>query len=138
LHDSGQLGLVVDPGDAISSKSASVARNPAEAPGAVLELAERGAEIGWITLLSFASPDRDGRERARQRIGAERYLEIFVSTPIEACRARAPGFYAGAVQPAYEPPPSADLVLDLSREPLEQAVSRVVALLTKRNFFEAP
>jgi adenylylsulfate kinase len=113
-----------------------VARQPEDAPAAAVELAERGAEVGWITLLSFASPERSARERIRERVGVERYLEIFVNTPPSLCReGSARDFYARSAAPTYEPPTGADLVVDPSREAVDELASRVVALLKARKFF---
>jgi bifunctional enzyme CysN/CysC len=133
LHERSRLSLVIDPRDAISAKNPAVARQPEEASAAALELAERGAEVGWVTLLSFASPERSTRERIRERIGAERYLEIFVNTPLPLCReGSARDFYARSGEPRYEPPTSADLTVDPSQEAVDEVASRVVALLEAR------
>jgi adenylylsulfate kinase len=137
LHERGHVGLAIDPEDAVSVKNVAVAQRPREAPAAVLELVERGVQVGWITLLAFASPDRESRERVRERVGAERYLEIFVNTPLPTCRERSSSnFYSESREPAYDVPVGADLVVDLSLAAPDQAARDVVELLVQRKFFQ--
>jgi bifunctional enzyme CysN/CysC len=123
LYERGRMSLVIDPEDAVSAKNPAVARQPGEVPPAVLELVERGAQVGWITLLAFAAPDAEGRERLRQRAGEERYVEVHVqrgSSPPPSLR--------------YQPPARPDLAIDLASEPIEQAAARVLSLLEGRGF----
>jgi bifunctional enzyme CysN/CysC len=123
LYERGRMSLVIDPEDAVSAKNPAVARQPGEVPPAALELVERGAQVGWITLLAFTAPDAEGRERVRERAGGERYLEVFVQR-------------GGSAAPPlrYQPPARPDLTIDLGSEPLEQAAARVLALLEGRGF----
>ena len=61
------------------------------------EVAKLMADAGLIVTCSFISPFRSEREMARQLVGAERFIEVFVDTPIEICQARDPkGLYAKA------------------------------------------
>lgn len=99
------------------------------------------AEAGVVAVASLVSPYL--RDRAVVRaLHAERgvpFFEIHVSTPLEECERRdTKGLYARArageltgmtgIDDPYEPPPAAELVLD-GRQPLEQAVDRLLALL---------
>lgn len=55
------------------------------------------ADAGVVVLVSLISPYRADRDQARDIIGAERFLEIFVDTPLEICEARDPkGLYQRA------------------------------------------
>src|SRR5579863_3853220 len=49
-----------------------------------LEVADRGA----IAICALVSPYRESRSQARELIGAARFLEVFVDTPIEVCEGR--------------------------------------------------
>ena len=61
------------------------------------EIARLMADAGLIVTCSFISPFRSERELARTLVGAERFVEVFVDTPIEVCKARDPkGLYAKA------------------------------------------
>ena len=135
LHARGRFSLVIDPEDAVSARSPAVARQPEEVPTAAVELCVRGADVGWITLLSFATPESTSRERVRDQIGPERYLEVFVDA--------APGLRAAeftktnlsvAATLSQEPARQADLVVDLGQELAEHAAVRVIALLEGRGF----
>jgi bifunctional enzyme CysN/CysC len=125
LYDRGSFGVVIDPADPISSKNPAIARHPEEVPASALELCERGVALGWITILSFATPDAEARERVRQSTGSGVHVEIHVSRP------EAPS--SSSVR--YRPPERADLELNLGVEPLEAARQRVIELLTARGVF---
>ena len=61
------------------------------------EIARLMADAGLIVTCSFISPFRSEREMARTVVGAERFVEVFVDTPIEVCQSRDPkGLYAKA------------------------------------------
>ena len=87
-------------------------------------IASRIARAGAIVLVSAISPYADARQRARQVVEEHtRFVEIFVSTPLEECIRRDPnGHYARAlageieaftgVSDPYEAPVAADIVVD--------------------------
>lgn len=86
------------------------------------EVAHLFAEAGVIALVSAIAPYEDLRERARQRIGARRFVLIHVATPLEICETRDPkGLYKAArrgaipeftgISSPYEDPVAADLRL---------------------------
>lgn len=54
----------------------------------IAEVARLYAHSGLIVLASFISPTRDIRLLARDIIGTEDFLEIYVNAPIEACERR--------------------------------------------------
>jgi HAD superfamily hydrolase (TIGR01549 family) len=74
-------------------------------------------ESGVITILSFISPYRAMRDSLRDALGDDRYVEIYVNTPLSVCEARDPkrlyervrrgatAFMPGVNSP-YEPPAS--------------------------------
>ena len=60
----------------------------------VAEVAKLMVEAGLIVLVSFISPFRSERRMARDLVGADEFIEIYVNTPIEICEARDPkGLY---------------------------------------------
>jgi sulfate adenylyltransferase large subunit len=124
LHARGRFSLVIDPADSISVASAATARQPGEVPAAALELCERGAAVGWITLLAFAAPDADGRARARQRAGTSRYVEVYLQPSADA-RAW-----------AHEPPSSPDLVATVASDGAEAVAQQVVHCLERLGVFD--
>jgi adenylyl-sulfate kinase len=105
------------------------------------EVAALMADAGVTALASLVSPFRADREAARAVHVARglRFVEVWVSTPLEECERRdAKGLYArarageipdftGVGQP-YEAPDAPELEIALG-EPLEDAAERVLAAL---------
>ncbi len=103
------------------------------------------AEAGMIALVSLVSPYRRDREAASTLHvdAALDFVEIFVSTPLEACEQRDPkGLYARAragelqgltgVGAPYEAPVRPDLVLTTCSESVQDEVARVLEALSAR------
>ncbi|SIQ32299.1 adenylyl-sulfate kinase [Halanaerobium kushneri] len=106
------------------------------------EVAALFADAGLITLASFISPYRAGREAARQAIGSENFKEIYVKADVETCAERDPkGLYAKAkkgeienftgISAPYEEPENPELILDTQRLNLEESVELVLKLILK-------
>jgi len=63
----------------------------------IAEVSKLFVDAGIIVIVAFISPYQSDREMARQLVGPERFLEIFVDTPVAECRRRDPkGHYARA------------------------------------------
>lgn len=106
----------------------------------VAEVARLMNEAGLTVLTALISPFRAHRELARDLIGAPRFLEVHVSTPLAVCEARDPkGLYrlarAGGLpeftglSAPYEAPPEPALAIDTSTTSVAQAVERLISLL---------
>ena len=50
---------------------------------AVAEVAKLMMDAGLVVVTAFISPFRAEREMARELIGAEHFIEVFVDTPLE-------------------------------------------------------
>lgn len=62
------------------------------------EVAKLMLEAGLIVICSLISPFRRERMLARQRVGADEFLEVFVDAPLDLCKRRDPkGLYARAL-----------------------------------------
>ncbi|SED91363.1 sulfate adenylyltransferase subunit CysN [Pseudomonas coleopterorum] len=93
-------------------------------------------EAGLVTLAAFVAPDAAGREQARDLIGADRLLTVYVQASPLVCRERDPqGLYAadqdnipGESFP-YDVPLNADLVIDTQSSSVEEGVKQVLDLL---------
>ena len=103
----------------------------------VSEVARLFNEAGLLVITSLISPFRAHREMARQVIGADRFIEVFIDAPLAVCEQRDPkGFYAKArrgeianftgVTMPYEPPEKPELHLQTDRVEPDQAVGRVL------------
>jgi adenylylsulfate kinase len=103
------------------------------------EVAALFADAGLITLASFISPYKKGREAARQATGADNFKEIYVKADVETCAERDPkGLYEKAkkgeienftgISAPYEEPENPDLVVDTAELSLEESVQLVLDL----------
>ena len=104
---------------------------------------------GLIAIAALVAPDGVVRQRARDLVGADRYVEVFVDTPIEVCRGRDPhGLYAMAdqgeiprfpgVSARYDRPTDADLRVDTSAQSVDECVEAILRRLTERGFLRGP
>ena len=96
-------------------------------------------EAGLVTLAAFVAPDAAGRDQARDLIGSDRLLTVYVQASPLVCRERDPqGLYAadqdnipGESFP-YDVPLNADLVIDTQSSSVEEGVKQVLDLLRSR------
>lgn len=54
------------------------------------EVASLMADAGLVVLTAFISPHRAERQMVRERVGRNRFIEVFVDTPLAICEARDP------------------------------------------------
>jgi sulfate adenylyltransferase len=77
---------------------------------------------GGLVVAAVVSPYRQTRDDVRRMVGADRFVEVFVDTPLEVCEQRdVKGLYARArsgevasftgVDDPYEPPLAPELIL---------------------------
>ena len=106
----------------------------------VAEVAKLMMDAGMIVMTAFISPFRAEREMARELIGADNFIEVFVDTPLEVCEQRDPkGLYKKArsgqipnmtgINSPYEPPLKPACVVQSSYQDLEGAIRTLTKLL---------
>ena len=111
------------------------------------EVAKLFNEAGLIVLAAFVAPEEAVRQKAAATIGAERFVVVHLSAPIEVCRQRdTDGHYKLAdsgemplfpgVSSPYEAPAKPDLVLETDKLPVEACVERILKLLEERGVVE--
>lgn len=104
----------------------------------VAETAQMFNDAGLIVITAFISPLLEQRRLAREIIGDESFVEVFVDTPLEVCEQRdAKGLYAKArrgeildftgVSAPYEVPVAPELVVASDEAGLEAMVSVVTS-----------
>ena len=92
---------------------------------------------GVITINSFISPTREIRNRAKEIIGNENFIEIYVSTPLEVCEKRdVKGLYKKAregiirnftgIDSPFEPPDNPDVEVDTSTLGVEECNKKIL------------
>lgn len=100
-------------------------------------------EAGLICICAFLAPSEEVREKARAAIGPDHFLEVYLSAPVEVCRARdREGIYERAdqgeiqsfpgVTAPYDVPRAPDLILDSDRLGIEDCTARLLELLRSR------
>lgn len=106
----------------------------------IAEVSKLFTETGIVTLSAFVSPTNELRELAREIIGKEDFVEIFVATPLEECERRdVKGLYAKArrgeikdftgITSPFEAPESPALAIDTTNLSVEETVERVLEII---------
>lgn len=133
--DNVRTGLCGDLGFSIEDRQENIRR--------IAEAAKLFAGAGAQVLCSFVSPTRAIRALAREIIGPEDFLEVFVNTPLAVCEARdVKGLYAKAragqikgftgIDSPYEAPEAPFLDLKTDEQTIEQSAAEVIqAIRTK-------
>lgn len=109
----------------------------------IAEVAKLMNDAGLIVLTAFISPFESDRKNARDIIGTDSFVEIYVSTSIEECERRdVKGLYQKAregkipnftgVSSPYDVPQSADIVIDTCKQSLEESAEMIMSVLNKK------
>ena len=145
LHKRGILCRILD-GDniraGINSNLGFSAEDRMENIRRIAEIGKLFVQTGIVTLACFVSPTQDVRRLARDIIGEEDFMEVYVSTPLEECERRdVKGLYARArkgevkeftgISAPFEVPENPMLEIDTSCLSLEESVRRVVEMIMK-------
>lgn len=100
---------------------------------------------GVISVVALISPYRASRESARETIGRERFVEVYVRAPLAVCEGRDPkGLYAKArrgeianmtgIQDPYEEPLSPDILIETERSTPQESADLLVSKLRELRF----
>jgi bifunctional enzyme CysN/CysC len=130
-----RLGISKDLGFSATDRSENLRRS--------VEVAKLMNDAGLICICAFLAPSDSVRQKAREAIGAERFLEIYLSAPLDVCRKRdTEGMYAKAdagkimefpgVSAPYDVPKAPDLTLPTHEWPIEECVHKIMHLLEER------
>ncbi len=109
----------------------------------VAEVAKLMSDAGLIVMTAFISPFKKERQMARDLIGSDRFIEVYVNTPLEVCESRdVKGLYKKAraglipnmtgIDSPYEAPVETDdlIVVSGTASSWEEAVQNLVSRLT--------
>ncbi len=100
---------------------------------------------GGVVVCAAVSPYRDARNEVRNMVGEDRFIMVFVDTPLEVCEERDPkGLYAKAlrgeiknftgIDDPYEKPVGPEIIADtVNKNPEENALD-IVKYLKKEGF----
>lgn len=100
----------------------------------ISEIAKLYLHSGVITINSFISPTRSIRQMAKEIIGPNDFIEVFINTPLEVCEARdVKGLYKKArkgeikgftgIDAPYEAPLQADIEIKTKDLTIEDSVN---------------
>ncbi|MGE5687753.1 MAG: bifunctional sulfate adenylyltransferase/adenylylsulfate kinase [Gemmatimonadota bacterium] len=100
---------------------------------------------GGLVIVAAVSPYRSTREEARGLVGGDRFVEVFVDTPLEECERRdVKGIYAQArrgeiqnftgISDPYEPPTAPEVTLSTTERLPEENARRILAWLVAKGF----
>jgi adenylylsulfate kinase len=135
--DNVRHGLCSDLGFSVEDRSENIRR--------IGEMVNLFLQAGVIALTAFISPLKQDREKVREIIGADNFLEIHCACSLEICEERdVKGLYkkarAGIIQnytgisSPYEAPENPALRLDSGGTPLEECVEKVLCFLRNKGF----
>lgn len=131
--DEVRLGLNKDLGYSEADRIENIRR--------VSEVARLLVDAGLIAIVSFISPYRGQRDRARALFEPGEFVEVFVDTPLQECERRDPkGLYAKArrgelkdftgIDSPYEPPVSPEVHLQTTLQSPDRCVDMICRVLT--------
>ena len=100
---------------------------------------------GGAVICAAVSPYRATRNECRSMVGEDRFIEVFVDTPLEVCEARDPkGMYARArageiknftgIDDPYEPPLGAEITIDAVNRSGAENAEAILAYLIQQKF----
>jgi sulfate adenylyltransferase len=102
---------------------------------------------GGAVICAAVSPYRSTRNECRSMVGSDRFIEVYVNTPLAVCEERDPkGMYARAregllkdftgIDDPYESPTNPEIALDTVHSSADVNAERVLAELIARNFVQ--
>jgi len=106
----------------------------------ISEVARLMADTGIVVLTAFISPFLEDRKQAREIIGEDNFIEIFIDTPLETCEARdVKGLYKKArageipaftgISSPYEAPLNPELKVKTENQSVEDSMNVILAHL---------
>lgn len=110
----------------------------------VAEVSKLMVDAGLIVLTAFISPFEEERAFAKNIIGTDNFVEVFIDTPLEVCEQRdVKGLYQKArsgeisnftgISSPFEPPTNPDIIVKTANRPLEDCVLEVINYLKTKN-----
>jgi bifunctional enzyme CysN/CysC len=107
----------------------------------IAEVAKLMMDAGMIVMTAFISPFKREREMARELIGSESFVEVYLSTSLEVCEERdVKGLYQQTrsgkipnmtgINSAYETPENPDYTLDTDKHSLSESIQILADSIT--------
>jgi adenylylsulfate kinase len=109
----------------------------------IAETAKLFAQCGVVTICCFVSPEREMRESAREIVGSDDFVEVYVSTSLDVCESRdVKGLYSKAragelknftgIDAPFEAPTLPNLTINTEGCTVEENVNQLYAAIIDR------
>ena len=109
----------------------------------ISEVAKLFANCGVVTLVSFITPTEAIREMAKEIIGEENYIEVFISASLDVCESRdTKGLYEKArkgmvknftgIDSVFEIPNNSAIVIPTERLSAQESVQKLYDFIIKK------
>ncbi len=106
----------------------------------IAETAKLFIDAGVITLAAFISPMQKDRDKIREIVGRENFIEVFVNASVEACEKRdVKGLYKKAragkipnftgISAPYEKPENPTIQINSDFESIEDSIKRIIKVI---------
>ncbi len=103
----------------------------------IAEAAKLFIDAGVVTLAAFISPLQKDREKIKQIVGKENFIEIYVKASVEACEKRdIKGLYQKArngeiknftgISAPYEEPENPDVIVNSEKETIAESIQIIM------------
>ncbi len=111
------------------------------------EVSKLFVDAGLIVLTAFISPFQEERDKVRDLVKEDEFIEIFIDTPLEVCEGRDPkGLYKKAregeipnftgISSPYEAPKKAEIHIKNDKLSIDECVEKVIEYLKNRGYSE--
>ncbi|PIB37125.1 adenylyl-sulfate kinase [Reichenbachiella sp. 5M10] len=109
----------------------------------IAEVSKLFVDAGTVVLTAFITPFAEEREKVKQLVGSDNYLEIFVDCPLEECEKRdVKGLYAKArrgeiknftgIDSPFEKPTNADIVVESHKVSIAEGVEAIYKIVKEK------
>jgi adenylylsulfate kinase len=137
--DNVRMGLNKDLGFSDDDRKENIRR--------IAEVAKLLTDAGIIVITAFISPFREEREKAKEIIGDENFIEVYVEAPLSVCESRDPkGLYKKAragqikmftgIDSPYEEPLNPTLTIKTYENKPETSANSIYEYLNEQNLIK--
>ncbi|MBH70255.1 MAG: adenylyl-sulfate kinase [Flavobacteriales bacterium] len=134
--DNVRMGLNKDLGFSHEHRTENIRR--------ITEVAKLFADSGSLVLTAFISPYLEDRIQAREIIGQEDFIEIYIKADLSVCESRDPkGLYKKArageikgftgIDAPYEAPKNPELIIESDKYDVDTCAEKIVDFLIRKN-----
>jgi len=146
LFDLGYCAQLLDGDNIRSGINSNLSFSPEDRKENIRRISEVSrlfVQAGVISLNTFISPTLEMRAMAKDIIGAEDFIEVYINTPLSVCESRdVKGLYAKArkgeitnftgIDAPYEAPNNPDIEIKTVDKKVEECVDEILAIIIPR------